>query len=65
MGVVISSEGLKPDPSKVRAIVDMPDPQDKEGVKRLIGMLNFLSPFIPHKSSVIVLLRCLLMDGVP
>ena len=29
MGVVISSEGLKPDPAKVRAIVDMPDPQDK------------------------------------
>ena len=65
MGVVISSEGLKPDPSNVRAIIDMPDPQDKEGVKRLIGMLNFLSPFIPHKFSVIAPLRGLLKDGVP
>ena len=65
MGVVISSEGLKPDSAKVKAIVDMPDPQDKEGVKRLIGMLNFLSPFIPDKYSMIAPLRSLLKEDVP
>ena len=65
MGVVISAEGLKPDETKIRAILDMPDPTDRAGLQRLIGMLNFLSPFIPDKSSVISPLRNLLKSDVP
>ena len=52
-GVSVGADGLKPDPVKIQAIVDMPDPEDKDAVKRLVGMINFLSPFIPNKSAVL------------
>ena len=50
-GTLIGDYGLKPDPAKIKAILEMPDPVDKAGVRRLNGMLSFLSMFIPNKSS--------------
>ena len=32
IGHIITSQGLKPDPSKVGAIVDMDHPKEKEGI---------------------------------
>jgi hypothetical protein len=43
----------------------MPEPADKDGVRRLIGMLNYLSPFIPNKATIISPLCALLKDGTP
>jgi len=40
--VTVSKEGLKPNPEKVRAIDQMPDPTDKEGIQHLMESLNFL-----------------------
>jgi len=48
MGIHISKEGIRPEKAKIKAIVQMPEPADKDGVRRLIGMLNYLSPFIPN-----------------
>ena len=52
LGHIVSKDGLKPDPDKVRAIEKMPDPTDREGVQRLIGSLNILRGFIPNVSKV-------------
>ncbi len=52
-GHILSSTGLKPDPEKVRAIMDMPNPTDTKGVQRLIGFANYLAKFMPHLSSVL------------
>ncbi|KAI5108262.1 hypothetical protein C0J45_1856, partial [Silurus meridionalis] len=49
-GHILSSMGLKPDPEKVRAIMDMPNPTDAKGVQRLIGFANYLAKFMPHLS---------------
>ena len=64
MGVRLGKDGLKPDEVKVKAILEMPDPTDRAGVLRLMGMLNFLSPFIPNKSSITAPLRNLLKSDV-
>ena len=53
MGHVVSSSGLKPDPSKIEAIVRMEPPTDKTGVERLRGTVNYLSRFFPKLSDVI------------
>ena len=53
MGHVVSSSGLKPDPSKIEAIVRMEPPTDKTGVERLRGTVNYLSRFVPKLSDVI------------
>ncbi|KAK2709159.1 hypothetical protein QYM36_012977 [Artemia franciscana] len=50
-GHIISRDGIKPDPEKIRAIQDMPSPQSKEELQTLLGMLNFLSKYILDLSS--------------
>jgi hypothetical protein len=60
LGHIVSKDGLRPDPEKVAAIKDMPDPTDKEGVQRLIGTLNFLRSYIPNMSACTEPLRALL-----
>ena len=64
MGGIIGKEGLKADPDKIRAINEMPTPEDKKGVERLLGTINFLSPFIPNMSELTALLRELLKREV-
>ena len=46
IGHAITNQGLKPDPSKIKTIVDMERPKDKEGVQRLLGMVTYLSKFL-------------------
>ena len=41
----------------------MPDPKDKKAVLRFLGMVNFLSPFIPNKASITEPLRQLIKDN--
>ena len=60
MGNLISAEGLKPDRSKIEAILDMPTPEDKPALQRLLGMVKFLSPYIPNESEITAPLRMLL-----
>lgn len=43
MGHVVRNEGLKLDPSKIKAIFKMELPKDKGGVERLRGAINYLS----------------------
>ena len=60
----IGAEGMKPDELKIKAILDMPRPESKEGIWRLIGLLNYLAPYIPDMSSITSPLRALLKKGV-
>ena len=60
LGNIVSQEGQKPCPDKVRAIEDMPEPQNREDLMRIMGMLNYLSQFIPDLSSISAPLRQLL-----
>ena len=60
MGHKITSEGLKPDPEKVKAILQMPTPKDKKDLQRFLGMVQYLAKFIPHLSELTSPLRVLL-----
>ena len=50
IGHLITADGLKPDPEKVRAVEQMPEPTDVAGVRRFIGFVNYLSKFVPSLS---------------
>ncbi|KAL5018707.1 hypothetical protein ScPMuIL_004429 [Solemya velum] len=50
IGHVLSKDGLKPDPEKVRAISDMPTPQDASDLLRFLGMVKYLAKFVPNLS---------------
>ena len=57
LGHVISAEGLKIDPNKIKAIHEMPDPSDKQGVLRILGMANYVQKFAPNLSELTTPLR--------
>ena len=57
MGHLLTSEGLRPDPMKVRAITEMPQPRDKKAVERLLGCVNYLSRYLPKLAEVVAPLR--------
>ena len=64
LGHIIRAEGISPDPEKVKAINQLPPPEDKKGVERLLGFLNFVAKFIPDMSSITQPIRELLKEDM-
>ena len=65
MGNLVSSDGLKPDPKKIEAIVNMPKPTDVTSLQRLLGMIKYLAQYIPNESAINEPLRELLNLKTP
>lgn len=49
---VATSEGLRTNPAKVRAVHEMPRPDSVTGVQRIPGMVQYLSKFLPRLSGI-------------
>ena len=62
VGLVLTAEGLKPDPAKIAAIRDKPTPQNREDIKRFLGMVTYLGKFVQNLSDVSAPLRNLLKE---
>ena len=60
LGHVVSADGIRADPSKVRAIKQMQQPKDVGDIGRFLGLANKLGKFIPNLSRVTQPLRDLL-----
>ena len=52
IGHVATDQGLRIDPAKVRAIIEMPAPTDKAEVQRLLGLAQYLNKFLPRLSKI-------------
>ena len=63
IGNIVTKDGMRPDPAKVEAVINMPKPSDKQGLLRLLGMIKYLSQYIPNESSITAPLRSLLKQG--
>ena len=64
VGHVITQYGLLPNPKRVQAINDMPEPTDKIAVQRFLGMVNYVHKFIPNLSQIAEPLRVILKKNV-
>ena len=53
----MTPEGVCVNPSKVRAVQDKPPPHDVAAVRRLLGLSQYLSKFLPHLSDITKPLR--------
>ena len=63
LGHVIGHGTLKPDPLKVSAIVEMPDPTCPADLVRLLGMVTYLDKFCENLAGLTRPLRDLLKKG--
>ena len=64
MGSRVTADGLQPDEAKVRAIKNMPPPDDKEGLQRFLDVIKYLTLYIRHESTIMAPLRQLLKQDV-
>ena len=62
LGHKISAQGIEADPDKIKAILNMPEPQNIEGVRRFMGMVNYVGKFSPHLPTLTKPLRDLLKN---
>ena len=63
-GHIISPEGLKPGPAKVKAVQDMSPLINKKELHNMLGMINYLSKFAPQLSETTRPMRDLLKETV-
>ena len=53
LGFVIDKDGVKADPRKTEAILEMPDPTDVAELRRFLGMVNYLGRYLQNLSLVL------------
>ena len=60
VGHAFGTDGLRPNPDRIQAILNMSVSQDKTSLQRFMGMVNYLQKFIPNLASIDKPLRELL-----
>ena len=58
-GVTLSSDGVKPDPRKIDAIKNLPEPKTEALLQSFLGIVNYLSQFSPNITKMMTNLRSL------
>ena len=59
-GVMLSADGVKPDPRKIDAIKNLPQPRTEALLQSFLGLVNYLSRFSPNIAKMMCNLRALL-----
>jgi len=60
LGMIFSEKGIKPDPDRVKSIIQLNTPQNIKQLQSFLGMVNYLRLFIPNMSELVEPLRNLL-----
>ena len=64
MGHRITANGVQIDPEKVKAVTNLGEPSNVEELRRLLGMVNYVSKFLPNATSLLHPLHNLLKKDV-
>ena len=51
LGHTIDKEGIRPQPEKLKAIVNMPNPKNQKELRSFLGMVNYYIKFTPGLAS--------------
>ena len=52
LGHVINDEGIRAAPEKIAKIEDWDTPRTKTQLQRFLGLVNYISQFLPHHASI-------------
>ena len=64
VGHTFGPDGLKPSSEKLRAIMEIPEPQNRTELQRFMGTVHYLGKFIPNLSGINQPLRQLLQKDI-
>lgn len=65
LGHIISEDGVKPDPKKIRSVQDFPRPRNTKNIKQFLGLAGYYRRFIPNFSKTARPLTELLKKDTP
>ena len=63
LGHLISKDGIRPPPDRVKAITEYPRPKNVKELRRLLGLFNWFRKFIPNYNALVNPLTRLLKKG--
>lgn len=63
LGHIFSDKGISIDNEKIQAIINMEKPKDTKAVERLLGMITYVSKFIPNTTEITAPLRDLIKQN--
>ena len=52
LGHVVSHNGVVPDPKKVEAVKEYPQPIDLKSLRSFLGLASYYRQFVPHFSKI-------------
>ena len=52
LGHVLSAEGIKPNPDKVKVLASLPPPSTVKSLQRFLGLANWFRRFIPDFATI-------------
>lgn len=52
LGHKISDQGVKPDPRKIQAVKDYPQPSNAKDIRAYLGLIGYYRKFIPHFAEI-------------
>ena len=64
LGYIFSGSGTRPDPQKVEAIKNWPQPQDTNKVHQFLGLASYYRRYIPHFADIAAPLHSLTQKGM-
>ena len=64
VGHLLTSSGLQPSPDRIKVLTELPEPQNQEELQSVLGIMVYLSKFVPNLSEITAPLRGLLEKGV-
>ncbi len=65
LGHVIGEGMVKPDPEKVAALMQFPEPQNRKELKGFVGLISWLRKFLPELNGHLSILRPLQKERTP
>jgi RNase H-like domain found in reverse transcriptase/Reverse transcriptase (RNA-dependent DNA polymerase)/Integrase zinc binding domain len=65
LGYIVSNEGLRPDPQKIKAVEEWPTPENVKDVQAFLGLTNYYRKFVWDYSKVAKPLTDLTKKDVP
>ena len=53
LGFLVSDRGIEVDPSKIKAILEMPPPKSKKEIRGFLGRLQYISQYIANSPPLV------------